>query len=156
MRGWYGESARHSLAARGISTYLYHGTTTVPFQNIKERGLDPKNPIRFFETGDHIYFMEDPESAMGWSDINMPRFRSPYLERAYEGLTEKEISQVKPVLLRVKRKDIEDLGGNIQELGWEELVGGNEVRVDVKIPPEYIEIYDDETEDWIPVRRVSG
>ncbi len=141
MKGWYGESARHSLAARGI-TYLYHGTTTIPLRNIKKKGLIIKNPVRFFEgSGNYIYFMEDEDSALQWADINLPGTRPGPID-VYEGFTEEELKSVDMVLLRVKKKDIRKIGGKIEELGYEELVDGIEVRVDVDVPPDMIEIWD--------------
>lgn len=154
MRGWHNEPARHSLASRGISTYLYHGTTSIPFRRIKEIGLDPENPVKFFETRDFVYFMKDPLGAMQWSDINMPHHLPSERRAPYIGLREGDIESVEPILLRVRKKDIEGLGGNIRDLGRESLVGGEEVSVDVLIPPEFIDFYDETTEEWIPLRDV--
>jgi hypothetical protein len=99
VRGWFGESARHSLAARGIPTYLYHGTSTDRLRMIRKGGLDPFAEPKMWEgmSLNYVYFTLSEEDAQSFS-------RSTVAEM-------KELSgedDIRGVVLRVSRENIEN------------------------------------------------
>jgi len=151
VRGWYGESARHSLAARGITTHLYHGTTTGRLKDIRKSGLDPfAEPKSFDISEDYIYFTTDLKDAKHWATSAGFGFDPESYEDINELLENieiiTEIDEIDtrrrlPVILRVRREDIEDLGEIELDYNRGE-IGDDRLTFDVKIPPELIEVRD--------------
>ena len=100
LKGWFGESARHSLAARGISpTYLYHGTTSESLKGIiEDRGLVPWADKVYAISKDHVYLTIDEYSGNFWA-------------REARKIMEDETGiEMTDVLLRVRRDKILEFG----------------------------------------------
>jgi len=129
MRGWHNESMRHSLAARGMKTkYIYHGTGTDRIDSIRKRGLNPKSKKCHEDTHECVYLVTDIESAEEW---------------AYIGLAHRWIDDGHPVILRVKRKDLDRLGILYDDRNYPEVqvpMNGESYEFFETIPPEIIEI----------------
>lgn len=151
MKGWYNESARHSLAARGITSHLYHGTTTGRLRDIRRSGLDPyAEPKSFDLSEDYVYFTTDLKDAKHWATSAGLEFNPESYEDINELLEhmdliietdEMDTRRKLPVILRVRREDIEDLGEIELDYNRAE-VGDDRLTFDVKIPPEFIEVRD--------------
>jgi len=70
LKGWYGESARHSLAAKGVPVgkkYLYHGTLKQNIPEIRQEGIHHDFPRkRWVASRDYIYLAPTPHEAHYW------------------------------------------------------------------------------------------
>ena len=101
MKGWFGESARHSLAARGISsTYLYHGTTSEALKRIMEfRGLFPWANKIYSISDRYVYLTVTERSGNFWA------------EEARRIMEDKTGIEMTGVLLRVKKDKLLELEG---------------------------------------------
>lgn len=157
MKGWYGDPYRHSLAARGIPTYLYHGTTSGLFRGIKKHGLSPHDAVKLWANseGDYIYLTPRKEIAehfAGESTRYLPevydqmddyvyRFYPEAEKRFDEGEVPQFITKTTPIILRVRKEDLEDLADE----EWYQVEDDPEIEEDSirwpgRIPPELIEV----------------
>ena len=153
MKGWHGESYRHSLAGRGIPTtdhsryrerYTYpgdmipeehtffHFTTVDRLERIRREGLRTDAPRRGDISQDGIFVATSPKSALMWFDM-----------AKIEGMvTEEDI----PVLLRIHGTEIEfdyDPSGSM----WQEM--GPSYVIEDDVLPEMIDVHT--SEGWIPL-----
>lgn len=106
MKGWHGEPMRHSLAARGIPTYLYHGTTTGRFRDIKREGLSMDPGFRNWADSEFIYFTSDEDAVTPWAEHATEMYRDEYWD--YPGEMPGYVSKTKPIVLRVNKEDLEE------------------------------------------------
>ena len=110
MKGWYNESYRHAFAARGIKTnYLYHGTSSDRYEEIRRRGLDPSVDVegkdgRYSSPG-WIYFTKDEDMAMRHAGRTVCVIKLGHQKRF------SDVGGNEPILLRVKQEDLEKLIG---------------------------------------------
>lgn len=145
MRGWHNESYRHSLAARGLPTnYLYHGTTTGHYVDIRKEGLIPGPVKNWGESEDHIYFTLDEEKAFSWG-----KHATKILKEAYEdypGELPGRIFKAKPIVLRIRKDELGEYTGGclfkdslMEELSGYEDHGCFEIWEEF-VPPEMLEV----------------
>ena len=152
-RGWHGESERHSLAARGIpSKYLYHGTASNRLRRIREEGLLPthKHDKVWASSGDYVYLTDDWISARYFAIKEMEKhsrdeeYKKFLFGELHRKPNELEVARKQPMILRVKRKVVEELlkrdpGDPSHDLN---LSGPRSYIYPERIPPDQIEVLD--------------
>lgn len=104
MKGWFGDPYRHSLASRGIPTYLYHGTTTGRFRDIKREGLTLDPGFRNWADSEFIYFTADEKNVGPWAEHSTEMYRDEYWEGP--GKPPGRVIKTKPLILRVRKEDL--------------------------------------------------
>jgi len=95
------------LMSRGDPTYLYHGTTTGRFRDIRKEGLSLDPGFRnWADSEDFIYFTADEENVEPWAEHATRMYKEEYWDQP--GDPPGRVTKSKPMLLRVKKEDLEE------------------------------------------------
>jgi hypothetical protein len=98
MRGWWGHSVEHSLAARG---YLYHGTASMNLEKIKKRGLVSDESKLYECSRDFIYLTTDEEEAKHFGGLAY---------RLWSGYSHIDDLPSESIIIRVDREKLREYG----------------------------------------------
>lgn len=90
----------------GIPTYLYHGTTTGRFRDIKREGLSQDPGFRNWADSEFIYFTADEENVEPWARHATQMYKAESWEGP--GKPPGRVTKTKPVILRVSKEDLKE------------------------------------------------
>ena len=139
--GWIGLEEYENLTAEGVPVYLYHGTTTGRYRDIRKEGLSLDPGFRnWADSEDFIYFTADEENVEPWAKHAIRMYKEEYWD--YPGDPPGRVTKSRPMILRVSKEDLveEDL---IDDPMLEELESDPNLPWAAylrNIPPEMIEI----------------
>lgn len=106
-RAFIGQVAPEVLMSGGEPTYLYHGTTTGRFRDIRKEGLSLDPGFRnWSDSEDFIYFTADEENVEPWAEHATRMYKEEYWD--YPGDPPGRVTKSKPMMLRVRKEDLEE------------------------------------------------
>ena len=138
--GWMGLEEYENLTSKGVPIYLYHGTTTGRFRDIKREGLSMDPGFRNWSDSEFIYFTMDEENARSWAEHATRMYKEEYWD--YPKETPGYVSKTKPLILRVSKEDLEE-EDLIEDPIWDEPDSDPDlpwIAYLNDIPPELIEV----------------